>query len=123
MRHVATFLQPGFFMPEESSKEVPTRDPSEVAKLAPAGTYCFTLHDKEDNGPDLGPDYRVVPVAKNKSGRFYIGGTLHSLDEVTALGHDILASNMRANRWDRVIHCPTGNWQPFTDDDIVIEVD
>lgn len=44
------------------------------------------------------------------------------LDQVRAMGFDILASNMRANGWPTVIRCRTGNWQPFDDDDRLLEV-
>jgi hypothetical protein len=69
----------------------------------------------------------VVPRAKNKSGRYYIGGTLYTVEQLehrmAATGEDfkILASNMRGNRWGRVIECRTGNWQPFEADDWIVD--
>lgn len=120
MEHRAEYLLPRSFYPEETVRKIASRDPAAALAAAPRGTFCFTIYDVE-TAPDLGPDFTVTPKAKNRTGRYYIGGTLHTVDEVEAAGHDILASNMRANKWPLVIHCPTGNWQPFEDTDTLLE--
>lgn len=117
----AEFLLPGTLFPESTTITVDDSDPEAIAKLAPNGAFCFTTYEITE-APDLGPEFTVTPRPRNRSGRFYLGGTLHDLDEVRAMGFDILASNMRSNGWPTVIRCRTGNWQPFTADDQLLEV-
>lgn len=121
MKHRVTYFTPGILFPEEYTHDIEERDPQLAVERAPANTYCFNFYDVEE-APDLGADFKVVPVAKNKTKRYYIGGTLYTLAEVEALGKgmEILASNMRGNHWDRIIKCVPGNWQPFEEGDVLL---
>lgn len=121
MKHFAEYLFPGFLFAEETTRELTKRSVAEGFNNAPEGAYCFTLYDTEE-APDLGSDFNVTAKRKNVSGRFYLGGRVYTLEQVKAMGEEyrILAANMRGNGWERAIRCITGNWQPFTDDDLLI---
>jgi len=121
MNHWAEYLTPGFLFPEESYKQLDAHDPDEALAKAPDNTFCFVLYDTEE-APDLGPDFRVVPVHKNKSARFYIGGKIYTVEEIVEMDNlDGLLSNLSAFGTNRAILCRTGNWQPFTEADTLLE--
>lgn len=122
MKHIVEYLLPGFMWPEETIRELPERSVKAAVKKAPERAFCFTLYDIEE-APYFGPDYKIVPVPKNKSGRYYLGGEIFTIDQVRVLYGDdsILLSNMQNNDWDRIIRCNTGNWQPFTESDTLIK--
>lgn len=119
MKHKVEFLIPGTLMPESTVRELTSRDPEEALSCAPDHAFAFTIYDVED-APDLGPDFKVTAKRKNVSGRYYIDAEPFEIAEVRAMGEDILAANMQANRWDTVVRCRTGNWQPFTDEDHLV---
>lgn len=120
--HKVRYLFPGSLFPEEDARTLTSRSVEEARRLAPDGAYCFELYDTADP-IDLGPEYTVTPKAQNKSGRYYLGGELFDREQIEAMGpdHEILAWNMRANKWDQVIRCTTGNFQPFNADDTLVE--
>lgn len=117
----ADYSLPGSFFNEDASRTLDAYDPDEAVSKAPANAFCFTLCEVPIP-PDLGPEFTVIPKPRRRSGRYYIGGTVHTLAEVQAMtaGVGVLADNMRANRWDHAIRCRTGNWQPFEDDDTLL---
>lgn len=112
---------PGTLFPEEYTKPLTAHDPQEALALANEYVYCFMLYDTEEIPTDLGPEFKITAVPKNRSSRYYIGGELFTHDEVVALGVDTVAANMRGNNWDTVIRCRTGNWQPFLEGDTLLE--
>ena len=126
MIHKARYSLGGSFFAEETTRTLERRTVLAALQAAPPGAFCFVLYDVEE-APDLGPDFNVTPKAKNTSGRYYIGGTLYTVEQLeyrmAATGEDfkILASNMRCNRCDQVIECQTGNWQPFEADDSIVD--
>lgn len=70
----AEYLMPGSLFPEETAAVLNSYDPEEALGKAPEGAFCFTLYEVTSPPPDLGPEFRVLPVARNRSGRYYIGG-------------------------------------------------
>lgn len=122
MKHYAEYYMPGSFFNEECSRELSDRSVDAAVARAPESAFAFVLYDKADNLPDDTDEYRIVAKRQNVSKRHYLGGKLHNVAEVEALGHDILVSNMRANGWDPVIQTRMGNWQPFKDGDVLVEV-
>lgn len=123
--HHAEYVLPGLLFPEETTRQLDARDPAEAAEKAPEGAFAFVLYDLPVV-PDTGLDpeqFRVTPKRQNVSKRYYLGGTLHSLDEVRAMGDDkrTLVANMEGNGWATVICTPFGNWQPFEDGDTLLE--
>jgi len=114
-----TYDLPGLVAPEQYACTVEDRDPYRAADDAPRGAYAFTFHDIVNTEVD-GETLRSQP--RNRSGRYFIGGTIRTVDEVAAMpgDHKILVENMRSNGWDWVIFCPPGNVQPFGEGDAVI---
>lgn len=117
LNYWAEYLMPGILFPEETVKQLDSHDALEALSKAPEDSFCFTLFDTLEP-PDLGPDFRVLPTRKNQSKRYYIGGSLHTIEEAEKMGADGVAANMRGNNWAVVIKCRTGNWQPFLDGDV-----
>jgi hypothetical protein len=126
-QHFVTFLSPGTFVDEETTKPMDEWDVNVARTLAaqiterydarPFGFY-FTTRRREDD--DL--DSRQVA----RSGIYYLGGNILTLDEVMARNRaedSILISNMRGNGIERVIE-NTNSWKitkPFNDGDVLLE--
>lgn len=124
LEYLATYLMPGAFFPEETTKRLDAYDPHEAAAKAPENAYCFTIAQRP-KAPDLGPDFWVTGRIHNRSKRFYLGGRVYAEPEVAALSHvqhPGLLANMQGNHWSHMILCRTGNWQPFMDGDTLLEV-
>lgn len=121
MIHKARYLHPGSLFSEETTETLDSRDPEEARQKAPTSAFAFVIYDIEAP-PDLGPDFTVIPKPKNESSKYYLGGTIHTLAEVEVMGNDfrILASNMRGNCWDHVVHTCQGNWQPLEKGDVIV---
>lgn len=121
MKHKVEYLLPGVFLAEYTRLTIKDRSVEEAVRLAPDNAYCFTIYDVED-APDLGEDFDVVPMPKNRTKRHYLGGELFTPEEIEALpgDHSTLIANARGNDWPRMIRCRTGNWQPFEDGDVVV---
>lgn len=60
----------------------------------------------------------------NEGGKFYPGGVVYSLNDIKAMGQDfhILALNMEGNDWPKVVKTRAGNFQPFLDEDVVLDL-
>jgi hypothetical protein len=93
-----------------------------AAAAAPGEAFCFTLQtvltaDPIDDGQ--GGTLTVVPRVVDRSGRYYLGGTVYTPDELELIPGDyrILIANARGNGWRGAIQTPLGNWQPFEDGD------
>ncbi len=125
---LVTFYEPGSFMSEETLRVVTTRDPNEIAKMAPERAFCFTIEDFIEKTTTVdGEDFKKTESVGGPSGRFYLGGDLYTVDELKAkFGSDrskeILISNIEVNGWPKAIQCRTGNWQPFTDTDTFLDI-
>jgi hypothetical protein len=126
--HFAEYLHPGSFFPEECSKKLPERTIAAAVAEAPEDAYCFTFYDRVATAPDLGSELMVVRRPLNRSSRHYLGGQVFTLPELRTWidehggdeRHFALYANIRGYG-TRAILCRTGNWQPFTDDDVLIE--
>lgn len=120
--HHAEYLLPGLLMPESTRRTLTERSVTEALEHAPEAAFCFKLYSTE-TPPDLGPDFTVTPKRKDESGRYYIAAEVFTAEQIEALPGDytILLANMRGNRWDRLVRCRTGNWQPLEDGDVVLE--
>lgn len=114
------FFMPGIMFPNTTIREVKDRNAN--ALLVPPGVYKFVYFDMREI-TYLGDVY-TSDKRLNVSGNYYIGGTVHTLDDIpNTEQYRILLDNMRCNHWDRMIECSTGNWQPFNAGDIVIGVE
>ena len=121
-----TYLLPGIMITEESVHAVAHRDPRQAAADAPADAFAFTFHDQVTATATVdGQEVPLTSRALNKSKRFYIDAEKLTYADVEALDgdHHILLANMRGNRWETMLRCRTGNYQPLEDGDQVITSD
>lgn len=121
IKDFVTFLFPGAFLSEDARYEISSWDVEEALiryntfKQKPFAFYFTRMERKET-------DWTPQEIAK--SGKYYINGTVKSLEDVKAENNprnSILIDNMRINKWDRIIVTPYGNCQPLLNCDLVIE--
>lgn len=118
----AEYDLPGSFFAEHVSKEIPEMTVAAAKAAAPKSAFAFVLYERADP-VDLGPEYTVTPKRQNESGKHFLGGQIFTLAEIESLNdpdNRILISNMRGNRWDRVIRTSMGNWQPFEETSCIV---
>lgn len=126
-QHFVTFLSPGTFVHEDTSKPIDSWDTSKAMEMAHgiqerhAATpfaFYFTTRSRDENELDS--------KQTAKSARYYLGGEIETLAQVKARATDaerILISNMEGNGWDRII-TNTNSWkvtQPLGKEDVVLE--
>lgn len=124
VKSMASYLLPGSFFNEDTARELPERSVEAATAAAPVGAFAFQLFDSPIVDFEFdAARFRVLPIAQNKSATHYLGGTVYSRAEIEMMGEDkrILAANMKGNGWARVIQTRAGNWQPFNDDDVLLE--
>ena len=126
-KHFVRFFSPGTFMAETSEQEIDSWDPNLAMKLArkikerhgatPYG-FCFFTNARSEK--DL--DSKTVKT----SSMYFLGGKVETLEEIEKRNdpeEEILRSNMRNNKYDRII-VNTNSWkwtQPLNKDDIVLD--
>lgn len=135
MKHWAKYWTPGSFFAEDQAKELSDRSVDAALTRAPDSAFAFVLYDTAiaDFEFDAGL-FRVFPISQNESAKYYIGGEVFTCDDLRALAveegdakkYDILIANVTRYRGGsavegRAIRCRTGNWQPFEDDDLLVE--
>lgn len=121
------YFMPGAFVPEEGTREVPERNPYEIARELPADVFAFEFFEKIAMNITLnesGDREQLASGERNRSGRFYIDAEKLTASDVEALpgDHRILLSNMRGNGWDTILRCRTGNFQPPLAEDSIVTV-
>lgn len=135
--HRVRFYHPGTFFAEDSSEPLRERSAGAAVAAAPKGAFAFVLYDAPV--PDFKYDpllFSVTPRPQNMSAKHYLGGRVFTSDELRALAveegdpdkYRTLISNVtnyvaRLPVEGRAIRCRTGNWQPFEDGDVLVEVD
>jgi hypothetical protein len=121
-----TFLSPGTFVHEQTSKPIESWDVGTATRMAaeiterynakPFGFYFSTSRREDD-------ELNSRQVAR--SAMYYLGGKIETLAEVKARNDPserILVANMEGNGWDRII-VNTNSWkvtQPLEDGDVVL---
>ena len=126
-KHFVTFLSPGTFVAEDTTKPIDSWDIEAAKTMArkikerygavPYG-FRFTTRSRGEN--DL--DSKVTA----ESPLYYLGGKVETLAEVKARAtadDRILVSNMECNGYDKII-TNTNSWrwtQPLQPSDIVLE--
>jgi len=126
-RHFVTFMSPGTFVAEQTTKEIDAWDVDAAKAMAegiterhgatPYGFYFYTM--ERDSG-----DWEPRQTAK--SPMCYLPHCkVETLEEIEARNdpnEEILRSNMRCNGWNRVVSSTRGwRWtQPLRDDDVVL---
>jgi hypothetical protein len=126
-KHFVTFLSPGTFSHEETSKEIDSWDVEKAKQMARgikerhnATPFAFYFTTRSRNSEDL--DSKVSATSPT----YYLGGKVETFAEVEARAtkdDSILLSNMRCNNWDRII-TNTNSWrvtQPLHKEDVVLD--
>lgn len=127
-QHFVTFLSPGTFVAEQTTKEIDFWDTDTAVKMSkkikerygalPYGFY-FSTRERQDNELDS--------KETKTSNMYYLGGKIETLEEVKARKdpkEKILISNMEINGWERIV-INTNSWkwtQPLEKDDVVLDV-
>lgn len=124
------YFMPGAFVSEEGTREVPERNPYQIARELPADVFAFEFFDKlVTTVKDGDEEVQLASGERNRSGRFYIdaekltASDIASAAAVEVLPGDrrrVLLSNMRSNGWDVMLRCRTGNFQPMQAGDSII---
>lgn len=125
-KHFVTFLSPGSFVAEETTKEIESWDVDKAVKMSmqiterynakPYGFY-FTTRSRRDEDFDS--------KQTDKSGIYYLAGKVLTLEDIKDRNDsrdDILVRNMEANGWDKVVEtCSPWRWnQPLEENDVVL---
>ena len=126
-RHFVQFFSPGTFMAEQTDLSIDTWDVNQAMKMAhgikeryDATPFGFKFITRERADDEL--DSKLV----SKSGMYFLGGTILTLEEVKARNDPndkILISNMEINEWDRIIE-NRNSWrstQVFEKDSTLLE--
>lgn len=116
-----TYLLPGAFVAEETSRPVESRSVEEAVREAPEHAYAFTFWERLETEH---AGEKLIGRPRDRSKRYYLGGEVMTVEDVRGLDGDFrtLIANMESNRWYQVIRCRTGNFQPFKDGDRLIDV-
>jgi len=128
-KHFVTFLSPGSFVSEETTKPIESWNIDTAIEMSknikerygalPYG-FRFSTRARED--------YELDSKETERSGMYYLGGEVLTLEEVKAKNDPddrILISNMECNDWDRII-VNTNSYkvtQPLESEDIVLNID
>jgi hypothetical protein len=132
--HFVVFDSPGSLFSESSYKPIAAWDIAEAVRMSRdiverhgARPYGFRFETRivADQIPDgEGVTLQVMPRAVAKSGVHFLGGGVHSLDEVpdNETNH-ILRSNMEGNGWWYVVvGVSRYRWtQPFEADSVIVD--
>jgi hypothetical protein len=137
-QHFVTFVSPGTFIPETSTKPIKSWDPKKAVEMsgeikerygAKPYSFHFTTRIVADPIPDgEGGTLEVEGKDVAKSPNHFLGGTVLTFDEVKARNdpkESMLVSNMECNGFWTVIK-NTNSFKavlPFRDDDVVVDAD
>lgn len=127
-QNFVTFLSPGTFFSEETTKPINSWDPNEAVLMSKkiverhgAKPFAFVFTTRERGPKDL--DSKVTKT----SGRYFLGGKVLTLAEVEKQmpKETILISNMRCNGWKQIV-INDNSWraiQPLEPGDVVLKTD
>lgn len=135
-KHYVTFYSPGTFFPETTTKPIEDWDTKIAVEMskhiterynARPHSFKFTTQlEAEPISDGEGGMLKVEPKEVEKSGLFFIGGTLRNFDEVKKKNdpkESILRSNMECNRmWVIIENC--NSWRftgEFSEDACIVD--
>lgn len=125
--HFVTFFSPGTFVAESTEQPIASWNVKDAIKMSKkikerhgAVPYGFRFSTRERRPKDL--DSKVIKT----SPMYYLGGKVYTLAQIEARNDQkdaILLSNMRANRYKRVvINDNSWHWvQPLNDKDVILQ--
>ena len=127
--HFVTFLSPGTFVAEETTKPIDSWDVDKAVAMAHeiverynARPYGFYFSTRERTDDEL--DSRETA----HSGTYYLGGKIETLEDVEARNdpsEELLRTNRRCNGYKRIV-VNTNSWKwtrPLGDNDVVLPVE
>lgn len=126
-RVYATPLYPGSFFSEEGQAiQVDNAEPATVLPPMPNDQRWFGIRLTErmyERWTNDQGEHKWLPFSKTptKTSYLYVGDRLDR-EDVAAMGPDgsTLLSNMQGNGWQYVVRTRRGNYQPLTDDDVLV---
>ncbi len=126
-QHFVTFYSPGTMVSEETTQPIDSWDvekatawASSVVERHGATPFGFQFSTRGRGDDDL------VSREVKRSGMYYLGGTVLTLDEVEARDDPkdaILIANMRCNNYERIVE-NNNSWKatrPLNIDDVVLD--
>ncbi len=101
---------------ESEIREVPSR---EASVEAPEGCFGYKFFERQETEAEDGEVLLGKP--RNHSGTHYFG-KVKTLDDIKKEmpNHRTLISNMEGNGLDKVVQIQGGNYQPFTEQDVLV---
>lgn len=133
IKHYAHYMSPGTFFHETSERELKAADVKEAAKLAATITerhaakpFGFQLIERRVHEPipdGEGGTMKVVPKELQRSGTYFLGGTIRTLDELERENDpkmEILRSNMICNGWPIMLQ-NDNSWRAFEERDVLLD--
>ncbi len=114
-KHYLKTYYPGSFFPETSAKEVKKRD---VLVDLPKGAYAYQYYDVEE----VTKNKEILRGKEKNRSPMYFAGKVYTIRELEEAypNKRILISNIKGNGWNKVIKTIRGNWQPFSNEDILL---
>ena len=107
---------PGIFVSETSDEVVTERVAPESP---PKGCYAVQFFDQTE---ELIDGEKLLGKPKNWSKTTFYGTEYTDEEAIRETGeHSTLASNVRGNKYSRLVKTIRGNWQPLSDGDVVIK--
>jgi len=135
-KHKVTFLSPGTFVNEQTTRAIDEWDTSKAAKMAasieerygskPYGFYFTTDIVSNDVDDGEGGKLKVQPKEVARSSMYFLGGELLTYEDIVARNskdEEILRRNMLGNDYPVVI-VNTNSWKvtlPFEKKDVLLD--
>lgn len=115
-KHYVQFIYPGILFTNDSTQEIPKRDPS--AFEIDENCLGYRFFDRFEIVID---NEKLLGERKNFSGTHYFG-IEKTLDEIKREKPDsILLENMKINNWDKIVQTKGGKCFPLYEKDTVKE--
>jgi len=117
LKHYVRLFFPGVFFAETSECIIKTRDVNNIT--IPDNCYGYMFYDREET---MLHGVELQSGEINKTGIHYFGRAMTLAEVKKELPSErILIFKMENNGWDRVVKTRTGNFQPFEEDDCIVE--
>ena len=122
-KHFVEFFSPGSFVAEITEKPIDSWAVDKAVAMSTkiterygAKPYAFRFITKSRSDEDL--DSKVTKI----SGMYYINCKIQTIRDLDPVNDSILISNMRCNKWDRIVTSTKGyRWtQPLRAGDVVL---